>query len=85
MEQLEELKRQLEQESIRKIKDATKELDTMKMEVERQRHDLEARQKKVEAVVAEVRIMALNCYLPPISNLMMLLLLSDFSMNRSMR
>ena len=54
MEQLEELRRHLEKERDAKCEEATKELNRVKHEVESRRHDLEVRQKNVEALVAEV-------------------------------
>jgi kinetochore protein Nuf2 len=39
-----------------KCEEATKEYNTIKSEVESKRHDLEARQRRVEAVLSEVRL-----------------------------
>lgn len=60
MDQLNELKKQIEKERDFKCQEATKEFDNVKLEVESRRCDLEARQKNVEAVVSEV---ILFCYL----------------------
>ncbi|XP_021283498.1 probable kinetochore protein NUF2 [Herrania umbratica] len=54
VEQLEELQRQLQKERGLKFQESTKHLNDVKLEVESRRCDLEARQKKVEDVVAEV-------------------------------
>lgn len=54
MEQLEESKRQLVKERDLKYEEADKELKQVKLEVESKRSNLEARQKIVEAIVAEV-------------------------------
>lgn len=53
-EQWEELKRNSEKEKEGKCEEATKEVNREKVEVESRRQGLEARQKKVEAVVADV-------------------------------
>uniref|UniRef100_A0A5B7BJZ6 Putative kinetochore protein NUF2 n=1 Tax=Davidia involucrata TaxID=16924 RepID=A0A5B7BJZ6_DAVIN len=52
-DQLDVLKKQLERERDLKYEEATKELNNVKLELELKRHDLEARPKKIEAVVAE--------------------------------
>ncbi|XP_052488205.1 kinetochore protein NUF2 homolog [Gossypium raimondii] len=52
--QLEEHKRQLQKESDLKFEESTKHLNSVKSEVLSKRCELEARQKKVEDVVAEV-------------------------------
>lgn len=49
-----ELKKQMEKERDIKCQEARKEFNNVKLEVESRRHDLEARQKNVEAVVSEV-------------------------------
>ncbi|KAL6145171.1 hypothetical protein ACLB2K_055859 [Fragaria x ananassa] len=49
-----DLKKKLEKERYLKFEEATKEVNTVKLEVESRRGLLEARQKDVEAVVAEV-------------------------------
>ncbi|OMO64924.1 Kinetochore protein Nuf2, partial [Corchorus capsularis] len=55
VEQMSELQRQLQKERDLKFEESTKYLNDLKLEVEsKQRRDLEARQKKVEDVVAEV-------------------------------
>ncbi|PQQ11842.1 kinetochore protein Nuf2 [Prunus yedoensis var. nudiflora] len=54
VEQLNELKKQLEKERDLKFEEASKELNNVKLEVESRRRDMEARQKDVEAAVAEV-------------------------------
>jgi kinetochore protein Nuf2 len=51
---LDELRKQLEKERDLKCEEANKEFNNVKLEVESRRHDLEARQKNVEAVVLEV-------------------------------
>ncbi|KAB1207031.1 hypothetical protein CJ030_MR7G011352 [Morella rubra] len=53
VEQLDELRKQLEKERDLKLEDATKDFNNVKLEVESRRRDLEARQKNVEAVVVE--------------------------------
>ncbi|OMP09054.1 hypothetical protein COLO4_05853 [Corchorus olitorius] len=53
-EQMSELQRQLQKERDLKFEESTKYLNDVKLEVEAKRRDLEARQKKVEDVVAEV-------------------------------
>ncbi|OMO95699.1 hypothetical protein COLO4_15711 [Corchorus olitorius] len=52
--ELRELQRQLQKERDLKFEESTKYLNDVKLEVEWKRRDLEARQKKVEDVVAEV-------------------------------
>ncbi|KAM1392482.1 hypothetical protein ACFX2I_020053 [Malus domestica] len=54
VEQLNELKKQLERERDLKFEDASKDLNNVELEVESRRRDLEARQKAVEAAVEEV-------------------------------
>ena len=54
MEQLDELRKQLEKERDFKCEEAAKELNNVKLAVESRRHELEARQRKVEAQAAEV-------------------------------
>ncbi|OMO57849.1 hypothetical protein CCACVL1_25677 [Corchorus capsularis] len=54
VEQMSELQRQLQKERDLKFEESTKYLNDVKLEVESKRRDLEARQKKVEDVVAEV-------------------------------
>ncbi|KAF5470235.1 hypothetical protein F2P56_010760 [Juglans regia] len=54
VEQLDELRKQLEKERDLKCEEATKEFNNTKLEVESRRRDLEARQRNVEAVVLEV-------------------------------
>lgn len=54
MEQLDELRKQLEKEQNLKCEEAAKELNNVKLQVELRRHELEARQSKVEAEAAEV-------------------------------
>lgn len=54
VEQLDELQQQLEKERNLKSEDATRAFENVKLEMESKRQDLEARQKKVEAVVTEV-------------------------------
>ena len=54
MEQLGEVRKQLEKERDLRYEEATKEFNIVKSEVEARRHDLKLRQTKVEAVVAEV-------------------------------
>lgn len=53
-QQLDDLKKLLEKERDIKCEDAAKEYNSVKLEVESKRRDLEARQRKVEAVVTEV-------------------------------
>ncbi|OMP03207.1 Kinetochore protein Nuf2 [Corchorus olitorius] len=53
-EQMSELQRQLQKERNLKFEESSKYLSDLKLEVESKRRDLEARQKKVEDVVAEV-------------------------------
>ncbi|KAM2274940.1 hypothetical protein ACFX1S_044684 [Malus domestica] len=54
VEQLNELKKQLERERDLKFEEASKDLNNVELEVESRRRDLEARQKAVEAAVEEV-------------------------------
>lgn len=54
MKDLNELKRKLEKERDLKFEEATREFSNVKLEVESRRSILEARQKDVEAAVAEV-------------------------------
>ncbi|KAF3452622.1 hypothetical protein FNV43_RR03055 [Rhamnella rubrinervis] len=54
VDQLNELKKQIEKERDIKCQEATKEFNNVKLEVESKRRDLEARQKNIEAVVSEV-------------------------------
>ncbi|KAK9221044.1 hypothetical protein WN944_009468 [Citrus x changshan-huyou] len=54
VEQLDELRQQLEKERNLKSEEATRAFENVKLEMESKRQDLEARQKKVEAVVTEV-------------------------------
>ncbi|XAR49393.1 hypothetical protein NMG60_11032579 [Bertholletia excelsa] len=54
VEQLDEVRKHLEKERDLRCEEATKELNNVKLEVESKRRDLELRQTKVEAVVAEV-------------------------------
>lgn len=54
MEQLDEIRKQLEKERDLRYEEATKELNIVKLEVESKRRDLESRQTKIQAVVAEV-------------------------------
>jgi kinetochore protein Nuf2 len=51
---LDELTKQVEKERDLKCEESTKEFNNVKLEVESRRRELEARQKNVEAVVAEV-------------------------------
>ncbi|KAJ6741070.1 MEMBRALIN/KINETOCHORE PROTEIN NUF2 [Salix purpurea] len=53
-QQLNELKKLLEKERDMKGEEASKEYNAIKSEVESRRHDLEARQRKVESVLTEV-------------------------------
>ncbi|KAJ6420707.1 hypothetical protein OIU84_028127 [Salix udensis] len=53
-QQLDECKKLLEKERDTKFEEATEELNNIKSEVESRRHDLGARQRKVEAVLTEV-------------------------------
>ncbi|XP_057465618.1 kinetochore protein NUF2 homolog [Actinidia eriantha] len=53
VEQLGEVRKQLEKERDLRYEEATKEFNIVKSEVEVRRHDLKLRQTKVEAVVAE--------------------------------
>ncbi|PSS29160.1 Kinetochore protein NUF2 [Actinidia chinensis var. chinensis] len=53
VEQLEEIRKQLEKEKDLRYGEATKEFNIVKSEVEARRHDLKLRQTKVEAGVAE--------------------------------
>lgn len=57
MEQWDELRKQLEKERDFKCEEAAKELNNVKLAVESRRHELEARQRKVEAQAAEVLFM----------------------------
>ncbi|KAL6345649.1 hypothetical protein AAG906_017384 [Vitis piasezkii] len=54
VEQLDDLRKQLEEERDFKCEEAAKELNNVKLTVESRRHELEARQKKVEAQAGEV-------------------------------
>ncbi|KAF5732127.1 kinetochore protein NUF2 isoform X1 [Tripterygium wilfordii] len=54
VEQLDELRIQLEKERNLKFKEANTELNNVKLEVESRRHNLEARRRNVEAAIAEV-------------------------------
>lgn len=54
MKDFNDLKKKLEKERYLKFEEATKEVNTVKLEVESRRGLLEARQKDVEAAVAEV-------------------------------
>ncbi|XP_034700892.1 kinetochore protein NUF2 homolog [Vitis riparia] len=54
VEQLDELRKQLEKERNFKCEEAAKELNNVKLAVESKRRELEARQRKVEAEAAEV-------------------------------
>ncbi|XP_022718650.1 probable kinetochore protein NUF2 [Durio zibethinus] len=54
VEQLEELQSQLQKERDLKFEESTKNLNDVKLEVESKRHQLEARQRKVEDMVTEV-------------------------------
>ncbi|CAL5358431.1 unnamed protein product [Camellia sinensis] len=54
VEQLDEIRKQLEKERDFRCEEATKELNNVKLEVESMRRDLESRQAKIAAVVAEV-------------------------------
>lgn len=54
MKDLNDLKKKLEKERDLKFEEATKEFSNVKLEVESRRGILEARQKDVEAAVAEV-------------------------------
>lgn len=54
MKDLNDLKKKLEKERDLKFEEATKEFNNVKLEVESRRGILEARQKDVEAAVAEV-------------------------------
>ncbi|XVF30594.1 hypothetical protein REPUB_Repub16aG0071600 [Reevesia pubescens] len=54
VEQLDELQRQLQKERDLKFEESSKYLNDVKLEVEYRRRNLEARQKKVEDIVAEV-------------------------------
>lgn len=54
MKDFNDLKKKLEKERDLKFEEATKEVNTVKLEVESRRGLLEARQKDVEAAVAEV-------------------------------
>ncbi|XP_065869512.1 kinetochore protein NUF2 homolog [Euphorbia lathyris] len=51
---LDEVRKAVERERDLKCEDAAKEYNNVKLEVEARRHDLQERQKKVEAVVSEV-------------------------------
>lgn len=53
-EQLDELRKQVEKESHTNCEKATREVNNVKMEMESRKHELEARQRKVESVVGEV-------------------------------
>ncbi|RVX19625.1 hypothetical protein CK203_005026 [Vitis vinifera] len=53
-EKLDDLEKQLEKERDFKCEEAAKELNNVKLAVESSRHELEARQKKVEAQAAEI-------------------------------
>lgn len=57
VEQWDELRKQLEKERDFKCEEAAKELNNVKLAVESRRHELEARQRKVEAQAAEVLFM----------------------------
>ena len=57
---MDELQRQLQKERDLKFEESSKHLNDVKLEVESKRHELEARQKKVEDVVAEVILMSSN-------------------------
>lgn len=60
VEESEETKKQLEKERDVRCEEAFKKFNQVKMEVESQRRDLEARQKNVEAVVSKVLLHDLN-------------------------
>ena len=60
VEESEETKKQLEKERDFRCEEAFKKFNQVKMEVESQRRDLEARQKNVEAVVSKVLLHDLN-------------------------
>ncbi|KAJ6289908.1 hypothetical protein OIU78_025764 [Salix suchowensis] len=59
-QQLDECKKLLEKERDTKCEEATQELNNIKSEVESRRHDLRARQRKVEAVLTEVDAITLK-------------------------
>ena len=73
VEQLDELRKQLEKERNFKCEEATKELNNVKLAVESKRRELEARQRKVEAEAAEVLFLQYDSY--PDSNHLYLKLL----------
>ncbi|KAH7834935.1 hypothetical protein Vadar_021089 [Vaccinium darrowii] len=58
VEQLDEIRKQLEKERDLRYEEATKELNIVKLEVESKRRDLESRQTKIQAVVAEADAMS---------------------------
>ena len=62
VEQLDELRKQLEKERNFKCEEATKELNNVKLAVESKRRELEARQRKVEAEAAEVLFLQYDSY-----------------------
>lgn len=57
---MDEVQRQLQKERDLKFEGSTKHLNDVKLEVESKRRELEARQKKVEDVLAEVIFMSSN-------------------------
>lgn len=60
VDQLEELRKQLEKERNLSFEEANKELKNVKLEVESKRHGLEARQNDLEGVLAEVLVSCLD-------------------------
>lgn len=57
---MDEVQRQLQKERDLKFEGSTKHLNDVKLEVESKQRELEARQKKVEDVLAEVIFMSSN-------------------------
>ncbi|KAG5525882.1 hypothetical protein RHGRI_032245 [Rhododendron griersonianum] len=60
VEQLDEMRKQLENERDLRCEEATKELNNVKSEVEEKRRDLESRQTKLQAVLAEADAMSMK-------------------------
>ncbi|KAI8532152.1 hypothetical protein RHMOL_Rhmol11G0191400 [Rhododendron molle] len=60
VEQLDEMRKQLEKERDLRCEEATKELNNVKSEVEEKRRDLESRQTKLQAVVSEADAMSMK-------------------------
>ena len=87
VEQLDDLRKQLEKERDFKCEEAAKELNNVKLAVESSRHELEARQKKVEAQAAEVLFMHCDAYTDTshlyvkILDIYLFLLISDFQVD----